>query len=147
MTREVWVLLGMCVCGIGCAVLFDAFRGAHYVLKKHDVIVIISDALYWLAVCAIIIYSLWRLNNGEIRGYEFAGLGLGAALYFLTVSPYVYKFFLTINVICVKIIGYIYKILLTLRSFLYKITVAPVKGAAIKLKNKRRISGGGNERK
>ena len=142
MTREVWVLFGMCVCGMVCSVLFDAFRGAHYVLKKHDVIVIISDVVYWAAVCAIVIYSLWRLNNGEIRGYEFTGLVLGAALYFLTVSAYVYKFFLTINVLCVKIIGYIYKILLTLRGFLYKITVAPVTGVMSKLRNKKRINGG-----
>ena len=136
------MLLGMCACGVLCSVMFDAFRGAHYVLKKHDVIVIISDVIYWAAVCAIIIYSLWHLNTGEIRGYEFAGLILGAILYFLTVSAYVYKFFLTVNVKCVKIIGHIYKILLTLRGFLYKITVAPVMGAASKLKNKKRINGG-----
>ena len=140
MTREVWVLLGMCVCGMLCSVLFDAFRGAHYVLKKHDVIVIISDVVYWAAVCAIVIFSLWRLNNGEIRGYEFMGLTLGAVLYFLTVSAYVYKFFLTINVVFVKIILHIYKILLTLRQFLYKITVVPAKGAASKLK--KHINGG-----
>ena len=142
MTREVWVLCGMCVSGKFCSVLFDAFRGAHYVLRKHDVIVIISDVLYWAAVCAVIIFSLWFLNNGEIRGYEFAGLVLGAMLYFLTVSRYVYKFFLTINAICVKITGYIYKILLTLRIFLYKITVVPVAGIARRLRNKKRISGG-----
>ena len=142
MTREVWVLLGMCVCGMACSVLFDAFRGAHYVLKKHDVIVIISDVIYWAAVCAIVIYSLWRLNNGEIRGYEFVGLALGAVLYFLTVSAYVYKFFLKINLIFVKIIGYIYKILLTLRAFLYKITVMPIIGVREKLGNKIRIKRG-----
>ena len=132
----------MCGCGIVCSVLFDAFRGAHYVLKKHDVIVIISDIVYWVAACAIIIYSLWQLNSGEIRGYEFVGLTLGAVLYFLTVSAYVYKFFLTINVTFVKIIGHIYKILLTLRAFLYKITVVPVKAAQKKLSSKRRINGG-----
>ena len=132
----------MCVCGMVCSVLFDAFRGAHYVLKKHDVIVIISDVVYWSAVCAIIIFSLWRLNNGEIRGYEFAGLFLGATLYFLTVSAYVYKFFLTINVMCVKIILHVYKMLLTLWAFLYKITVMPITGAVNKLKNRKRINGG-----
>ena len=142
MTREVWVLFGMCACGVFCSVLFDAFRGAHYVLKKHDVIVIISDVIYWVAVCATVIFSLWFLNNGEIRGYEFAGLILGAVLYFLTVSAYVYTFFLTINLIFVKIIGYIYKILFTLFTFLYKITVAPVKGVRKKIRNNRRINGG-----
>ena len=129
----------MCVCGIVCSVLFDAFRGTHYVLKKHDIIVIISDVIYWAAVCAVIIFCLWFLNNGEIRGYEFAGLAIGAALYFLTASPYVYKFFLTINVFCVKIIMHIYKILLTLRGFLYKITVVPVSGIIGRIRNKRRL--------
>ena len=142
MTREVWVLFGMCACGIVCSVLFDAFRGAHYVLKKHDVIVIISDVIYWAAVCAVIIFGLWFLNNGEIRGYEFAGLILGAALYFLTVSAYVYKFFLTINVECVKIIARIYKILLTLGRFLYKITVTPVRCVLSKLKKNKKNGGG-----
>ena len=142
MTREVWVLLGMCVCGIFCSVLFDAFRGAHYVLKKHDVIVIISDVIYWAVVCAIIIYSLWYLNTGTIRGYEFAGLIIGAVLYFCTVSRYVYKFFLTISVLCVKIFMYIYKILLTLRGFLYKITVVPAMAVVSKLKKTKRINGG-----
>ena len=132
----------MCVCGIFCSVLFDAFRGAHYVLKKHDIIVIISDIIYWAAVCATIIYSIWHLNYGEIRGYEFAGLVIGAVLYFLTVSEYVYKFFLTINVICVKIIGCISKILLTVRGFLYKITVIPVKGAVGRLRGRKKINGG-----
>ncbi len=136
MTREVWVLLGMCVCGTFCSALFDAFRGAHYVLRRHDVIVIISDIVYWAIVCAAVIYSLWQLNTGELRGYEFAGFIIGAAAYFLTVSAYVYKFFLTISVICVKIIKRIHKILLTVRSFLYKIITAPVKGMARHLKRK-----------
>ena len=137
MTREIFVLIGMCVSGVLCSVLFDAFRGAHGVLAKHDAAVIISDILYWATVCVVIIYSLWILNTGELRGYEFAGLIAGAALYFLTVSTYVYKFFSAVGRICVKIIGYIYKILLTLRAFLYKITITHIAGAVRGLKNKR----------
>lgn len=125
MTREVLALVGMCVAGILCAVIFDMFRGVHYVLKKHDIAVIVTDILYWCIASFIIINSLWYLNSGLIRAYEFVGLVLGAVLYFLTVSKFVYKFFLTIAVKCVKIFKGIYKILLTLAGFLYKITMVP----------------------
>ena len=136
MTYEVWALLGMCVCGIICALLYDIFRSVHYVLKKHDIIVIISDVIYWILAAVIIINSLWYLNTGLIRAYEFAGLFIGAVLYFCAVSRYVYKFFLTITLKCVKIFKGIYKILLTLTGFLYKITIAPVYGISVSIKQK-----------
>ncbi len=141
MTREVWALLGMCGCGIVCSALFDAFRSIHRVMR-HDAAVIISDIIYWALVCAAVIYSLWLLNGGELRGYEFVGLFTGALLYFLTVSAYVYSFFLTICGFCVKIIARIYKILLTLRGFLYKITIAPIRGAVKQFSWKRKNNGG-----
>lgn len=147
MTHDVWVLFGMSVCGVICAVIYDAFRGAHYVMKRHDAAVIVSDILYWIIAAAVIIGSLWYLNTGIIRGYEFAGLISGAVLYFCTVSRFVYKLFLTISVKCVKIIRGICKILLTLMSFLYKITIAPIERAFgfIRSKIKRKKICGGSD--
>lgn len=124
MTREAINLLLAAVMGAACACLYDFFRGVHRLMRGHDVTVIITDALYWFIVTAGVIYYLLAVNNMAIHLYEILGTAIGAALYILMLSPYIYRFFAVIIEKTAKIIRYILKILLTPLKFLYKISIA-----------------------
>ena len=45
------------------------------------------DLLFWLAAAGLLFSCALGLGDGRVRLYMAAGLGLGAALYFLLLSP------------------------------------------------------------
>ncbi|MCD8390701.1 MAG: spore cortex biosynthesis protein YabQ [Firmicutes bacterium] len=110
MTDEAVSLFLIFALGAVCACLYDLFRAFHILLKKRAAAVIISDVVYWIAVTQGIIYFLWKINGVAIQLYEIAGLFLGAALYFLTLSRYIYRIFSVIVIKTAKIMRYILKI-------------------------------------
>lgn len=126
MSRELITFFAMTGCAIVCSLVYDFFRGLHSELKNHDIIVMITDAIYWVFVTFAIMWSLWYFNTGEIRIYELAGLMIGAILYFCTVSKWIFGFFEFIVKKFAEFMRYIFKILLTLLRFLYKILVMPI---------------------
>lgn len=121
MKHEVYVLLGMLLCGASLSVLFDLRRGIWKPIKPADFIVIVTDLLFWAICAAAVSWTIWKLNSGILRIYEFVGLFLGALIYFLTLSAFVVRgtAFVTENIL--KIMKNILKILLTPLIFLYKI--------------------------
>lgn len=125
MTKEAYTFLCMAAAGGICAMIYDIFR-ALCAKAEYTAVIFITDIIYWVIASGVIIYALWHLSFLTLRWYEFAGLVLGAVIYFCTLSKIIYKIFLFIIGKIVKIIAYIFKIILTLRTFLYKITVIPV---------------------
>lgn len=121
MSREIYVLLGMVLCGAAAGVLFDLRRGVNKTLRPPDFITAVSDFLFWIICAVAAAWCIWTLNYGIVRAYEFIGLSLGALLYFLTLSRFVLSFFSFIADGIFKIIAFILKILLTPIRFLYKI--------------------------
>lgn len=121
MAHEVYVLLGMVICGAALGALFDLKRGINKSIKPPDFIVGAGDFIFWIIAAAAAAWCAWRLNNGIARFYELAGLIGGAVLYFLMLSRFVLRFFELISEGILKIIVFIFKILLTPVRFLYKI--------------------------
>lgn len=137
MSGELTAFFGMMLCGAVCGMAYDFFRGIHLQLKKYDIIVMMTDVIYWSFATAAIMWSLWYFNTGSIRAYEITGLIIGAVLYFFTVGRFVYGFFGTTVKNFVRFIRFICKILLTLWGFLYKILVVPVRTFFEKINNLR----------
>lgn len=113
--------------GILIGLLFDIFRILRKSFKTADIVTYIEDTIFWLLTGAIILYSIFVFNNGEIRLFMFIGILLGIAFYLLLFSKYVIKVSVTIINIVKNVIMWIYKILITPIKFIYKIMEKPIK--------------------
>ena len=105
--------------GLILGILFDIFRILRKSFKTPDFITYIEDIAFWLITGLILLYSIFKFNNGELRSYIFLGVILGTILYMLVFSTIFVKIsvkiILTIkkiiNLIIIKPIAFIYKIL------------------------------------
>lgn len=88
---QVIVLIHFFVSGIKISFLFDIFRSIRRAVKTSDIITSIQDIIYWCMAGAIIIYTIIRYTNGEIRAYMVLGIVLGTIIYFRFVSKLTIK--------------------------------------------------------
>lgn len=86
-------------------IIFDLFRILRKCFKTSDIITYIHDLMFLLISALILLFSIFIVNNGEIRGYMFLGIALGIVVYLISISKYI------IN-ICTKIILFIRKIII-----------------------------------
>ena len=98
--------------GLILGILFDIFRILRKSFKTPDFITCIEDIVFWLITGFILLYSIFKFNNGELRLYIFFGVILGMLLYMLVFS----KIFVKISV----------KIILTVKKVIYLIIVKPI---------------------
>ena len=94
--HQLYILLIFSITGIFIGVLFDAFRILRKSFKTPDVITLIEDIIFWILVGAILLFSIFKFNNGELRSYLFIGLIIGIVLYISTISRYMIKISVTI---------------------------------------------------
>ncbi len=76
------------------ACVFDFFRGYRKLKKVNTVSVIIQDIIYFVIVTIIIIFSIIKLLDSQIRLYIFIAILLGCCMYFCTLSKFVTKIFM-----------------------------------------------------
>lgn len=105
--------------------LFDIFRILRKSFKTPDFITYLQDILFWIISGLILLYSIFKFNNGEIRLYIFIGIIIGISLYILIFS----KAFVSISVHCIAILKKVIRILIIiptvfiiklLRNIIYK---------------------------
>ena len=99
--------------GFIIGLLFDIFRILRKTFKTKDYITILEDILFWILTGLIILYSIFKFNNGELRGFIFIGIFIGAVFYLLLFS----KLFITVNVYIITI----------LKKIIYYILILPIK--------------------
>ena len=102
--NEIYIFLLFILTGISIGILFDIFRILRRSFKTIDFITYIQDFLFWILAGAILLYSIFSFNNGELRGYIFIGVILGVILYMLSLSKYIIRISVTIIKILKKII-------------------------------------------
>lgn len=102
--NEIYIFLLFILTGMSIGILFDIFRILRKSFKTIDFITYIQDFLFWLLAGAILLYSIFSFNNGELRGYIFIGVILGIILYMLILSKYFVKISIAIINILKKII-------------------------------------------
>ena len=100
--NQLYIFLSFLVTGFVIGILFDIFRILRKSFKNIDWITYIQDILFWVLTAAILLYSIFTFNNGELRGYIFLSIILGIVIYLLTLS----KYFILIWVKIFKIIFY-----------------------------------------
>lgn len=102
--QQVFCLGIFTITGIAIGILFDTFRILRRSFKTADWVTYVQDILFWILTGCIILFSIFRFNNGEIRSYVFLGLAIGVILYMITIS----RFFIEYSVL---IINFMKKIL------------------------------------
>lgn len=109
--------------GILIGFIWDFFRALRKVFKTKDFITYIEDIIFWILTGIIVLYSIFKFNNGEIRFYIFFAIITGIIIYinllsiffikvnflFLRVIKKILIFFLKINSILIKLIKIIFK--------------------------------------
>ncbi len=80
-------LFALCVLlGAFLAFVYDAIRILRCMFKHADWLVDIEDLLYWIYTAWTVFETLFRYNEGILRGYVFVGMFVGVIGYLLTVS-------------------------------------------------------------
>ena len=92
--------------GVIIGLLFDTFRILRKVYSTNDILTCIEDILFWILTGIIIIYSMYRFCDGELRFFMILGIIFGTIIYLLTISRYIIKFFTIIFNIIKKTIIY-----------------------------------------
>ena len=96
----IFIIVGVVIC-----ILFDFFRILRKSFKTPDIITYIEDIVFGVLAGIIIIFSIFKFNNGEIRSYLFIGILIGMLIYLFTIS----KIFINYGS---KILTFLKKILL-----------------------------------
>ena len=135
--KQLTCLFTFTLTGIIIGILFDCFRILRKSFKTADWITYIQDFIFWIMAGAIVLFSIFKFNNGEIRSYIILGLAFGILLYMLTISKFVIKYTVIVIKFFKKIISYPIHIIL---SFLNKFLINPIKAKFTKKQKKQQNS-------
>lgn len=136
MYNQVYVFLIFIMNGLLIGLLFDTFRTIRKSFKTSNIITDFQDIIFWLLTGLLILYSLFKFVNGELRGYIFIGLILGYILYLLIFSSIYMKISLIIINLLKTVLYYILvKPLSLIIGFIKRFIVSPIITFFFKLYN------------
>lgn len=95
-----YVFIAFILNGFLIGIIFDCFRILRKSFKTPDFVTYIEDILFGIVTGLLILYSIFKFNNGELRFYLFLGIFIGLLLYLLIFS----KVFMKISVFIISII-------------------------------------------
>ena len=105
-SEQAWLFLSACAAGFVIGFVYDAFRIIRIAIPHPSFLIQLEDILYWALALAGMFIFLQHTTGGEVRAYSIFGAGLGALLYFLTLS-------VVIMAVSAAIISFIKKVLAT----------------------------------
>ena len=139
LTNKEYLYLIFTVNGIIIGLLFDFFRILRKTIKTKDIVTYIEDFIFWFLTGAIILYSIFTFNNGEVRFYMFLAILMGVITYLLFVSKYVIEINVTIITFLKKAIKKIFYIVSIPFVFIFKmikkVLMKPVLFCIINIRN------------
>ena len=108
MQTQAYAFVIFIINGILIGILFDIFRIFRKSFKTADVVTYIEDCIFWIISGLVLLYSIFKFNNGEIRLYILIGIILGVSIYMLIFS----KMFINTSVFIIKVIKRIFNIII-----------------------------------
>ena len=121
----------MLMAGAGMGILFDSYRviSDHFKFPKWSLSVM--DMLYWITSAFVVFRLLFLSNDGDVRGYVFVGLAIGAIIYATLLSQTYSKLVLLLITVVKRIVQFIFRlidyIIIKPIIFLYKIVIFCIK--------------------
>lgn len=118
MQNQTYAFVMFILNGLLIGILFDIFRIFRKSFKTPDCITYIEDTLFWILSGLILLYSIFKFNNGELRFFVFMGVIFGISIYILIFS----KMFIKVCVYIINFIKKLFKILIIIPTkFIIKI--------------------------
>ena len=99
MYNQAYIFFVFILNGFIIGILFDIFRILRKSFKTSNLITSIQDIFFWILTLFILLYSIFKFNNGELRLFIFIGIFIGVLLYMLIFS----NLFIKINVFIINI--------------------------------------------
>lgn len=120
MQNQVYIFLIFILNGLLIGLLFDTFRILRKSFKTSSIITCLQDITFWILSGLLLIYSIFKFTDGELRFYIFLGTLLGYLLYLLVFS----KIYITISVYIITFIKKLIHIVIIIPiSFIFKIFI------------------------
>ena len=136
---QAYLFLIFTINGIIIGLFFDIFRILRKSFKTSDIITYLQDFIFWIITAIILLYSVFKFSNGEIRLYMFIADFLGCIIYMLQFSKYFIKINLkivnVIKIIITKIINVMVIPLNATIKIFKKITIKPINIITNNIKN------------
>ena len=89
--NQTYLFIVFTIVGIIIGILFDIFRILRKSFKTKDIVTYIEDILFWILTGIIILFSMYKFSNGELRFFMIIGIIMGTLMYMITFSKYVIK--------------------------------------------------------
>lgn len=125
-SNQAYLFLVFIVNGVLIGLLFDFFRIARKVFQTNDMVTYLEDILFWILTGAIVLYSIFVFNNGELRLFMFLGILLGAFTYMITLSSYIIKINVKIINGLKKVFSFIFLPIKAFYQLLHKLFFKPI---------------------
>lgn len=120
--NQAYLFLIFTVNGILIGFLFDIFRILRKSFKTNDLVTYIEDIIFWILTGIIILFSMCKFCDGELRGFTIIGIAMGAILYMLTISTYIIK----VAVFIINILKTIIEKTLSIIIYPFKLIFKPI---------------------
>ena len=89
--NQTYLFIVFTIVGIIIGILFDIFRILRKSFKTNDIVTYIEDFLFWILTGIIILFSMYKFSNGELRFFMIVGIIIGTLMYMITFSKYIIK--------------------------------------------------------
>lgn len=96
------------ISGMIIGIIFDVFRITRKSFKIPNIITYIEDVLFWICTGGVILFSIFRYADGQIRLYMICILIFGAFVYFGVLS----KYFIKINTKIIDFLKFIINLII-----------------------------------
>lgn len=118
MENQTYLFIIFILNGFLIGILFDIFRILRKSFKTSDFVTSIEDIIFWILTAFIILYSVFKFNNGRLRAFIFVGIAFGVLIYILAFS----KIFIKINLYIINFVKKIFHYLVIVPAlFIFKV--------------------------
>ena len=130
MYRDMWYQLFLFIVffitGTVFALVYDALKVSIRLAPRWSFFVVIKDVVFWFVVTVFMFAICLKFNDGEFRFFMFAGVLLGAILYFKTISRTVVIVLGFVADCIKKTVTFLFGVFLFPLKFLLKVVNKPV---------------------
>ena len=133
---EMQIFLLSAACGIVAGLVYDLFRILRRVQKNGYAAVFLQDTLFWIVCAGLALWTVFFMNDGQLRFYEFFAMLLGLCLYLYGMSAWVVKLFVCLLRVLKKVLVTVLKLVLFPFLFLLRLFFRPFLRIKVKISRK-----------
>ena len=120
LSDEVNIFLYSALSGALIMLFYDILSTAFDKKECPVFVYYISDGLFVIVACAVMLFINISVSNGIVRGFEFFGALLGGLIYKIIFSRLIRYIFIKITVFTTAFFKFFFKIVLTPIKFMFK---------------------------